>query len=101
MSKSIQRISSYIARFKHLPIFFRKIIPRFGDMLTGATVSGIAVFIIASLFSISHYWFLLTILGGFVVAAYTVWRDEYEQVGRLEEERRPKMELEFDPNGRN
>jgi len=70
-------ITTYFQRIDHLGEFLRRLKTHFADAVMGATVSGIAIFMIAALTSLPHWAWLIVFVGAFFFAAYATWREEY------------------------
>src|SRR5579863_2130549 len=72
-----EKAASYFRRFREFPIFFRQTLDHWAEAMMSGGASGIVIFLVTSLLSLSRYWLLCVFVIAFFVGAYFAWRDEY------------------------
>jgi hypothetical protein len=70
-------VRSYLSRYTLFGVFLDRIRARWADMIMGAGVSAVLIFVITNLFGLSSFWLFLFFIGAFCVGAYAAWRAEY------------------------
>jgi hypothetical protein len=70
-------VPQFFHRFDYLLEFLRRLKKHFADAIMGATVTGIAIAVVALVTSLPHWIWAMVLMGAFFFAAYAAWREEY------------------------
>jgi hypothetical protein len=70
-------VKQFFSRYTLAGAFLNKVRQHWADMMMGGGLSGVALFVLSSLFGLSHYLLLLVFVGAFCFGSYATWRDEY------------------------
>ena len=70
-------VRPFFRRFNLLPEFVRRLRHHFIEAVMGASLSGVAIFVISLVMSLPHWAWGMVLIGAFFCSAYASWREEY------------------------
>jgi hypothetical protein len=70
-------VRPFFRRFNLLPEFVRRLRHHFIEAVMGASLSGVAIFVISLVTSLPHWAWGMVLIGAFFCSAYASWREEY------------------------